>query len=377
MEAVNRDVGPGHTYPTIMAALNVASPGDTINVYDDGGTPYVYHENVTLGQDNLSLIGWGEVTIKAASTDSPTVSMSEGSFLKNFTIQGLIDGIGVMLADNCTVENNKISGNYFGIRGPMSSNVMIINNQVTDNQEGIYLDSGTDVLMSWNSIANNVTGINSQSMNYLTITRNLITGNQETAIHGDGNYFFNVSDNRITANGAGIHIFQAEDLKVNFNHIYQNTDYGLYNELYSNLPYNGMVYAQHNWWGYNDQIPVQDQITNIGGGSVIFSRWLALNISSSSPMVFFGGKITITADLTLNSNRLDTFRSGHLPDGIPVTFTTNRGSLGRGKTRTAYTVNGKATVTLKADEGPGTAHITAALDGQQVTAQVLILKFPK
>jgi hypothetical protein len=371
---MNRDVGPGHTYPTIMAAVNAASPGDTINVYDDGGTPYVYQENITLSQDNLSLIGWGAVTIKA-DANSPAVSLSKGSFLKNFTIQGL-DGYGVMLAENCTVENNRIRGNSFGIRGPMATNVMIINNKITNNQEGIYVDSGTDVLISWNSIANNVTGINSQSMNYLTITRNLITGNQEMAIHGDGNYFFNVSDNRITANGAGIHIFQAEDLKVNFNHIYQNTDYGLYNELYPNLPYNGMVYAQHNWWGSNDQALLQGQITNTGAGSVIFSRWLVLNIFPSRSMVFFGGKVTITADLTRNSNGLDTFRSGHIPDGIPITFTTNLGSLGKGKTRTAYTVNGKATVTLKADEGPGVATITAALDGQTLSTQVLILKFP-
>jgi hypothetical protein len=358
-----------------MAAVNSASPGDTINVFDDGGTPYLYQENVTFSQENLSLIGWGDVTIKAVNTDSPAVSMSKGSFLKNFTIQGLIDGYGVMLAENCTVEDNKIRGNYFGIRGPMATNVMIINNKITDNQEGIYLDSGTDVLISWNSIANNVNGINSQSMNYLTITRNLITGNQETAIHGDGNYFFNVSDNRITANGAGIHIFQAEDLKVHFNHIYQNTDYGLHNELMPNLPYNGMVFAQHNWWGYNDPAPVQGQIINIGVGSVINSRWLVLNIYPSRSMVFFGGKVTITADLTRNSNGLDTFRSGHLPDGVHVTFTTSLGSLGKGKTRNAYTVNGKATVTLKADEGPGVATLTATLDGQIVSTQVLILKF--
>lgn len=372
--AVNRNVGPGHTYPTIMAAVNSASPGDTINVFDDAGTPYVYLENVTLSQDNLSLIGWGEVTIKA-DADSPAVSMSKGSLLKNFTIQGANE-YGVVMTENCTVENNRITGNYFGIRGPEATNLMIINNKITDNQEGIFIDSGTDVLISWNSIANNGNGINSQGMNYVTITRNLITGNQETAIHGDGNYFFNISNNRITANGSGIHLFQAEDLKVHFNHIYQNTDYGLHNELHTNQPYNGMVFAQHNWWGYNHQAPIESQITNIGAGWVIYSRWLMVNIFPSRSMLFFGGKVTVTADLTRNSNGLDTFRSGHLPDGIPITFTTNLGSLGKGKTRTAYTVNGQASVTLKSDEGPGVATITAILDGQTVSTQVLILKFP-
>lgn len=171
-------------------------------------------------------------------------------------------------------------------------------------------------------------------------------------------------------------MFQAEDLKVHFNHIYQNTDYGLHNELHTNQPYNGMVFAQHNWWGYNHQAPVESQITNIGAGWVIYSRWLMVNIFPSRSMLFFGGKVTVTADLTRNSNGLDTFRSGHLPDGIPITFTTNLGSLGKGKTRTAYTVNGQASVTLKSDEGPGVATITAILDGQTVSTQVLILKFP-
>jgi Right handed beta helix region len=373
---VDRDVGPGHTYPDIMTAINAANPGDNINVYDDGGTPYVYTENVVLTKNNLKLTAKGQVTIKATDPMATVVTMSDGSALKDFTIEG--PGLyGIMLNPDNTVENNEISGFSIGIRGPMATNVMIINNRLTSNEEGIYVDSGMDVLIAWNTIADNVNGINAQSMNYLTITKNTITGNQNTAIHEDGNYFNHISENRITENGAGIHIFQAEDLKVHFNQIYGNSEYGLYNELYPNLPYNGMVYAQHNWRGYNNPLLVQSQIVNIGAGSVIYSRWLVLNIYSGRSMVFFGQKVTITADLTKNSNGLDTFRSGHLPDGIPVKFTTNLGHLGRGKTLTAYTVNGKATVSLKADEGPGVSTITALLDGQEVSAEVLILKlFP-
>lgn len=372
--AADLDVGPGHTYTNITDAIAAANQGDTINVYDNGGKPYVYNETVAMTKQNLSLIGMGNVTIKPSNPEHYVVALSNNSVIKNFNIQGISTSYGVMLNDNTLVENNTISGNWIGIRGPGLTNVTIINNTITGNNGGIYLDSGNIGLISGNTISGNENGINDQGMNNLTITKNLISGNTDTAIHHDGTYNNTITENRIINNGAGIHIFSANDLQVHFNQIYGNTQYGLYNERFSKTPieeYNGIVFAQNNWWGYNDQANVQSQIINVNG-SVIFDPWLVLNVTSQTNKIEKNNPTIIIADLTYNSQGEDTFAlyGQHLPDGILVTFSTTYGQL---RPTISSTLNGKATTTLTSQKTIKPT-VTATVDGQSVSIDLKIKK---
>ncbi len=365
--AADLEVGPGHTYSTITDGINAASAGDNIKVYDNGGTPYVYTENVVMNKENLTLQGWGNVTIQAATTDTPVVSTTKGSVLKNFTILGINNQTwGVLVNYDSTILNNKISNNRYGIRSPAESSANIINNTVAGNDYGIWVDGG-DALITGNTIANNNKGILSQTMKYLTVTGNIITNNQE-AILIDGNAHTTITQNQIKNNQAGINILQAQSVQVHFNRITNNTNYGLYNELTPgvtfDLPYNGIVYAQYNWWGYNDQLHVQSQIKNIGAGTVIYKPWLVLRIIIIKNVVYLGQRLFINADLTQDSDGVvHDPRRGHIPDGVGVFFQSTRGSVGSNSV-TKYTLNGVATAIFTADQGTGTGTVRVSLDGQ-------------
>lgn len=365
--AADLEVGPDHTYSTITDGINAASAGDNINVYDNGGTPYIYTENVVINKENLTLQAVGNVTIQAATTDTPVVSTTKGSVLKNFTILGINNQTwGVLVNYYSTILNNRISNNRYGIRSPAESSANIINNNIVGNDYGIWVDGG-DALITGNTIANNNKGILSQTMKYLTVTENIITNNQE-AIRIDGNAHTTITQNQIKNNQAGINILQAQSIQIHFNRITNNANYGLYNELTPgvtfDVPYNGIVYAQYNWWGYNDQIHVQSQIKNIGAGKVIYKPWLVLRVITIKNVVNPGHRLVINADLTQDSDGVvHDPRRGHFPDGVGVFFQSTRGSVGSNSV-TKYTLNGVATTYFTADQGTGAGTLRVSLDGQ-------------
>lgn len=65
------DVGPGGTYnyTSIQDAIDNESTisGDTISVYDNGGTPYTYNENIVVNKANLTVQSTGQVTVSGSS----------------------------------------------------------------------------------------------------------------------------------------------------------------------------------------------------------------------------------------------------------------------------------------------------------------------
>jgi uncharacterized repeat protein (TIGR01451 family) len=63
--------------------------------------------------------------------------------------------------------------------------------------------------------------------------------------------------------------------------------------------------------------------------------------------------------------------TGHIPDGSPVTFNTDKGSIGS-KIIDKETTAGITTATLTADETAGIAHITATTDAQAVNTELTI-----
>jgi len=85
-----------------------------------------------------------------------------------------------------------------------------------------------------------------------------------------------------------------------------------------------------------------------------------------------GSTSTLTADFRYDSSGAFHDPSlGHLPDGTPVTFTTNLGNVGS-KSITVGTLNGIAIAILRGDEAAGAAFTSALLDGQTLHSTVTI-----
>ncbi|MGF7117348.1 right-handed parallel beta-helix repeat-containing protein [Methanobacterium oryzae] len=232
--AADRNVGPGYTYTNITAAINAASTGDTINVYDNGA-PYTYNENVVINKTNLTITAKGNVTVRAKNPNSAVFSIDptgNGSSISNFKITGATNSYGVFCGGSSynTIRNNTIFNNWIGIRMPMgNSHNTITNNTIYNNQEGIYIDGDIYTTISGNIIENNIagafgTGINSQGSNHLIITSNIIK-NSPMGIHLDGSSNTTISNNNLLNNtDVGINLFSMTNCQIIGNNISLSTD---------------------------------------------------------------------------------------------------------------------------------------------------------
>ncbi|BDZ68575.1 NosD domain-containing protein [Methanobacterium ferruginis] len=387
---------------SIQSVVDSASSGDSIIVNDNNGSAYTYTENIVINKNiNLKTDTGSNVTIKASNYSNPTLTINSGgsgSIISGFTITGGITGVYVNSANDCTISGNSARGNgCSGMRLLNSNNNEILENIVIDNGMGIILENSMNNIISGN---NNSVNIEGGGFNLYNSTDNVIDNNNvDDAIrlfnYSMDNIFFEnnlggiyisnysansiicentLSDirisnsdntyiykNNIIGTWATIYLYNSS-ADIHFNRISSNSDYELSSE-------NGNVNATNNWWGTNNPTVSSNETANIMimGGTVLYDPWLVLNVTAVPTNVT--NNATITADLTHNSNGVDTSSQGHLPDGIPVNFTTNLGTI----TTTAYTNNGKANTTFnRGSATSGTATITTTLDEQTEQTNITI-----
>jgi len=179
-------------YHTIQDAVDNASAGDTILVYD--GT---YNEDVVLDKQ-LNLIGadWPEV-VASDTGDGITVN-ADGCVIDGFSSQS-VNGNGIVLySSNNVISNNRCSNSSVGIYLDSSSN----NNSLTDNfvysnTVGIWLDSSGNNMLSNNTAYSNSEGISLYyASNSNSLTDNFVYSNTV------GIWLYSSSNNTLMSNTA-------------------------------------------------------------------------------------------------------------------------------------------------------------------------------
>jgi parallel beta-helix repeat protein len=148
-------VGEGGQYSGIQAAVNAASPGDTIIVYS--GT---YRENVVVDKQ-LNLAGEdtgrGKPVVDADRAGSAILLSGGGINVFGFALTGSsYDNAGIkVVSDNNLIKDCDFYNNYDGILLFRSSgNIIISNHAYSNSYDGINLNQSGD-----NHILNNmVTG---------------------------------------------------------------------------------------------------------------------------------------------------------------------------------------------------------------------------
>lgn len=276
-----------------------------------------------------------------------------------------------------TVNDSTFTGNTAGSsagaiynEGTMDVNSSTFTGNTATYNGGAIYNGGTLTVDNCTLSGNNVTQHGGAIYNYgtLTIDDCTFTGNTATgwggAIYSTGSTsaVITVTNSNFTGNqansGGAIYNYSGTST-VHFSRILGNTPQDIYNN-------GGTVNAEFNWWGSND-----NPSARVSGATV--TSWLVLSLNANPTTIYTGRTSTITADLLHDNGILSdpthpelyyhNPASGHVPDGIPVLFTTDLGNIGS-KSVTKYTLNGVATATLNANEGAGTATVTAALDNQ-------------
>ncbi len=347
VSAANYTVNPGDN---IQSVINNATNNSVITVNNNNGSKYTYNVNLILNKTvSLKATIAGLVTLQASNPSSPIIninSLGSGSTIQGFTIVGdtSSDAIYLNRASNCQITSNSLNTNNEGIFLSNSKNNSILNNSITNNY---YAAIWLEVNSNNNTIQNNYMTNDTRYGTYLNNCTNII-----------------ITGNSITGEQYGINP-QYSSATIQLNRITGCTNFGIVQQLSSTIT------ATNNWWGTNSPVVSTTSPSDIclqsGGGTLTYNPWLIVKLSASPTTI--NGNSAVTADLTHNNSGGDTSPQGNIPDNTWIYLSTNIGNI-------PYLNNSKKGKVIanfnRGTSTSGTATITASIDKQSVTTNIVI-----
>ena len=168
-------------YPTIQAAVDAASPGDTIIVRDGTYTENVdVNKSVTIESEN----GAEATIVQAANPDDHVFEVTADYVsISGFTVRDATEeaNAGILCESEtcyCNILGNVVVNNYYGIRleGNQDSHSIISNNSCSSNSYGILVYSNRNEILSNNCTSNHY-GIGLIYSKYNTLKGNVMVSN--------------------------------------------------------------------------------------------------------------------------------------------------------------------------------------------------------
>lgn len=173
-------------YPSIQAAIDNASPGDTVFV-----SAGLYYERVTVNK-TMTLVGEGKESVVDGSNMGTIIQVTAdnvkvtGFKLQNSGWKWGRAGVEVYKADNCVIEDNLVYLTCHQIRLVESRGSRVVSNIVSAPSDpfpqsayGIRLENCTDCLVIDNSVSYNIGGIHFEGATNCTATGNQVFQNSQ------------------------------------------------------------------------------------------------------------------------------------------------------------------------------------------------------
>ena len=250
--------GPGN-YTKIQDAIDNASKGDTVLVYDDSSP---YYENIII---NISINFIGEnrnstVIDGMASGNSCIEIIANNVHISNFTIQNTLytnnAGIWIRRANHNIIFNNNIFDSNIGVHiygtwvHDDTSNNTIKDNYFYNCSEGICVSfSFGNVILNnkiYNSFHKHAASVGIQDLHSInTVIEKNDMRNNGNGIIADGSKNLTILSNNIRENMIGIGLFYSSNVTLSKNNIYSNKRLNIYskNYIFPRISFDG------NYWG--------------------------------------------------------------------------------------------------------------------------------
>jgi nitrous oxidase accessory protein len=210
VEATSKTIVVPDDFPTIQAAVQNASAGDTVFV--KAGTYHVGH--VWIGT-SISLIGEGSEKTVIRGYYYPAFGMFE-IHASDVTISGFnITGNSAMAAIQIETHGNAL-------------NINIIGNNIENSADGVLDHSrgAGSVLISGNNLTKNQFGVYTDSNNSI-ISENKITGSTLAGVRADYCTNVTIMQNEIIGNANGLELGWKSQVSVYENNITDNSGFGI------------------------------------------------------------------------------------------------------------------------------------------------------
>jgi len=413
--------GIGNYGIIIDHSINITGESQTGTIINGTGNHQIFNINPNLNViiKNLTLVNGSSVE-GGAIFNHGTLTVSDCTFAGNDAMGGgaISNSGGSCTINNCKFTDNRaIDGGAVESYGDTSN--MVINgctftsNHASTGGGAIYISVAditiTNCIFTGN-IADGYGGAIINSNGDCTVSGCTFTGNNATS---DGGVIYNVGDMTITgsifnnnhAGDDGGAIYNFDTLTATGCNFYQNTAgdcggaiYGSRGESssttikYSRFVGNmvgtiaqdiymaaGSLDARYNWWGSNNGPAAGRVVGNEGNlPSSAYTPWLVMNILPADPAtIYTGGTSKITVNVYTDSAGVDhSADAAKFFSGPEVKFTTNLGEVGSKSVTVPWTL-GSAFATLRGDEGPGIATVTATDANTTLSTTVTILQAPE
>ncbi len=172
--------GPNN-YTKIQDAIDDASDGDTVFVYDES-SPYM--ENLRV-RKSIQLIGENKTTTIINSSSQTTIDSfdCDNVLIQGFTLLNHCSstdesyGVDISFAENFTLTDTIIIGCHWGVHLAYCSNCSITNNEIRDGISGIELYHVDTSSLSGNHLTDNEFGIELNNARTNMISNNIFLNN--------------------------------------------------------------------------------------------------------------------------------------------------------------------------------------------------------
>ena len=229
--------GPGN-YSFIQSAIDDASNGDTIRVYDG-----IYYENIVVDKmlkimgngSNFSIIDGGYADHKHVVHITANEVEFSGFGIKNSYMGHEYGGIGVQSSNN-KIYNNSCWDNLYGLILFNGNNNIIKNSFSNNKRNGIYIKSSGNIIYK-NNCHNSLEkdGIWLYICTENIISSNMCSNNDKNGIalyQSDNNQIFNnTCNNNVLYDG--ILIYESSNNEIKNNILFSNNDEGIGVSYYS------------------------------------------------------------------------------------------------------------------------------------------------
>ncbi|MGA1819608.1 MAG: nitrous oxide reductase family maturation protein NosD, partial [Thermoplasmatota archaeon] len=226
-------VGPGGNYSKIQDAIDNASAGDTIRIFN--GT---YYESIVIDK-SLTIIGNGSVStrirgygnthagwIRSSNVSMQNVSFSIGRKERPFSALMIDPGLNNVSLKNCNLSRSQYGVSSGATSSGTVSNVTLENCELFDNVYGLRIFNNYNMIIVNSSLIYNLEyGIYEHGSNQTKIYNSTFINN-ENGLTSDSSVRGSIMNNTIKNSEYGLTIISGSKIEMFGNNISENS-YGL------------------------------------------------------------------------------------------------------------------------------------------------------